>query len=76
MLKRVQAYRDLVLRYETLDEEIDAMLSAHGGDTHQMSEADLARYRQMARQREDLQNEMRIMEHELTLDEDEGGQAS
>jgi hypothetical protein len=70
MLKRVQDYRTLVLRYEQLDEEIDAMLEAHGGGTEQMSEEDRLRYRDMARERDDLQNEIRVLGQQLTLDED------
>ncbi|MDZ4764618.1 MAG: hypothetical protein SGI73_08700 [Chloroflexota bacterium] len=68
---QVQTYRQLVLRYEALDEEIDALIMAHGGTSEKMPAADLRRYRDLARQRDELLNEMRLMEHQLLLDEDE-----
>jgi hypothetical protein len=64
----VQAYRELVLRYEKLDEEIDALVAAHGSED-QMADQYLAQYRNLARQREDLLNEMRLLEQQLHLDD-------
>ena len=58
-----------VLLYEALDEEIDQLLTAHGGGTEHMTEADQARYRELARKRDDVLNEMRILEQELHLDD-------
>lgn len=72
MLDRVEQYRQLVLRYEALDEVIDDFLMAHGGTMEKMSPEDLSRYRDLARQRDDLQNEMRVLERELSLDEENG----
>ncbi len=67
--QRIEIYRELVLRYEKLDEEIDAYIARHGS-IEQMDDEYLAHYRTMARQREDLQNEMRMLEHQLKLDEE------
>lgn len=68
---QVQNYRQLVLRYEALDEEIDALIMKHGGTSEKMPDDDLRHYRELARQRDELLNDMRLMEHQLLLDEDE-----
>ncbi|HEX2905632.1 MAG TPA: hypothetical protein VHO69_02140 [Phototrophicaceae bacterium] len=70
-LHQVQEYRKIVLLYEALDEQIDAFLTAHGGHTEKMSADEVAQYRQMARRRDDLLNQMRAMEHQLNINEDE-----
>jgi hypothetical protein len=70
-LNRVQEYRKLVLLYEALDEEIDKLIMAHGGSTEKMSDTDLERYRYLARRRDELLNDMRNMEQELLLADDE-----
>jgi hypothetical protein len=67
--QRVQIYRDLVLRYEKLDEDIDAYIARHGS-VEQMDSEYLAHYRKLAREREDMQNEMRMLEKQLKLDEE------
>jgi hypothetical protein len=69
-LSRVQTYRKLVLLYEALDSEIDALIMAHGGSSEQMTDADRARYRDLAKKRDEVQNEMRLLEHELDLDDE------
>lgn len=66
----IQRYRDLVLAYEQLDEQIDQFLIASGGTTERMSADAVARYRAMARQRDELLNEMRALESELQIDDD------
>jgi hypothetical protein len=68
-LHRVQQYRKIVLLYEALDKEIDDLIMAHGGFADKMPPEALERYRGLARRRDDLQNEMRAMEHELNIDE-------
>jgi hypothetical protein len=68
-LDRVQAYQKIVLDYEALDEEIDAFLAKHGGATERMSEEDLKRYRDLARRRDVIYNEMKALEQQL-LDND------
>ncbi len=40
--------------YEALDEEIDTLIMAHGGTSEQMPPEDLERYRELARQRDEL----------------------
>jgi hypothetical protein len=70
-IHQVQQYRKMVLVYEALDEKIDALLMLHGGFTEQMSPQELQHYRELARQRDDVQNEMRALEHELQIDEED-----
>jgi len=69
-LSQVQAYRKLVLLYEALDTEIDALIMAHGGTSEQMTDADRARYRDLAQKRDEIQNEMRLLEQALNLDDE------
>lgn len=69
LLQQVQQYRKVVLMYEALDEEIDTLIMAHGGTSDKMPAEDLQRYRSLARQRDELLNEMRTMEQQL-LDEE------
>jgi hypothetical protein len=69
LLHRVQNYRKMVLLYEALDAEIDALIAAQGGVPE--NEEYLARYRNLARRRDELQNEIRLLEQQLTLDDDE-----
>ncbi|MCA0453322.1 MAG: hypothetical protein LCI00_05040 [Chloroflexi bacterium] len=68
-LARVQKYQQLVLAYEALDQEIDGLIMAHGGSSEKMPEAELNHYRELARQRDDLQGEMHELEIELNIDE-------
>ena len=68
-LALVQKYRKLVLVYEALDKEIDALIMAHGGSSEKMPSEDLERYRNLARQRDDVQGEMHELEMELNIDE-------
>jgi hypothetical protein len=70
VIHQVQAYRKLVLLYEALDQEIDELIMSYGGVPEKMSPADLQRYRDLARRRDEVQNEMRVMEQQLQLDED------
>jgi hypothetical protein len=67
--QRIELYHELVLRYEKLDEEIDAYVALHG-TLDKMDSEYLATYRALARQREDLQSQMRLLEHQLKLDEE------
>jgi hypothetical protein len=70
-LELVQDYRKQVLIYEELDEKIDKLIMANGGGTANMSEADLTQYRELAAQRNEAQNEMRILEQQLSMDADD-----
>jgi len=67
--QQVEDYRRIVLEYEALDEVIDALLASHGGDAQAMSNDELERYRGLARQRDDLFNEIRMLEQTLLHDE-------
>lgn len=68
-LALVQKYQELVLAYETLDEEIDDLIMAHGGASENMPPDVREHYRDLARQRDDVQSEMRELELELNIDE-------
>jgi hypothetical protein len=70
-LDKVQMYRNIVLQYEAVDAEIDALLMSHGGGSEKMSDDERARYRQLANRRDELLNEMRLLEMQLLDDEDE-----
>lgn len=67
-LQMVQKYQELVLLYESLDKQIDTLIMAHGGVSENMPPESLAQYRHLARRRDDVQNEMRQLEHELSID--------
>ncbi len=67
-LALVQKYQALVLEYEALDKEIDALIMAHGGSSEKMPSEDLERYRDLARKRDDVQGEMHELEMELNID--------
>ncbi|KXK24158.1 MAG: hypothetical protein UZ15_CFX003000382 [Chloroflexi bacterium OLB15] len=67
----VQRYQQVVLEYEELDQQIDRLLMEYGGASENMPQWELARYRKLARQRDDLQNEMRDLEAQLQLDDSE-----
>ncbi len=68
---RVQQYRELVLQYEALDEQVDALLARHSGLTDKMSDEDHAQYRELARRRDEVYNQMKEMEQSLLGDENE-----
>jgi hypothetical protein len=70
-LKRVQEYEKLVLAYEALDEVIDAMLTQDRGQTEEMSVEELNRSREMFRERNEMLNQLRFMEHELMIEDDD-----
>jgi hypothetical protein len=69
LLNKVQDYRRIVLVYEDLNRQISQLLTANAGSTDKMSSADREQYRQLARQRDEVQNEMRWLEQQL-LDDD------
>ncbi|MDX2160091.1 MAG: hypothetical protein SF162_02080 [bacterium] len=71
-LQDVQRYRALVLEYEALDEQIDQFIIQRGGkQEHEMTTDDLTAYREMARRRDDLLNEIRQLETELHLNDED-----
>jgi hypothetical protein len=67
---RVQQYRQLVLEYEALDEEIDHLLELHQGAAERMSASDLEHYRNLARRRDDIHNQIRELEQQIALDDE------
>lgn len=67
---KVKMYRELVLQYEDIDAEIDALIMAADGMPERMTAEAMTRYRELARRRDDLQNEMRWLEQQL-MDEEE-----
>ncbi len=67
MLHQVQQYRKLVLLYEALDKEIDQLIMKHGGASQKMPSEALARYRELAHKRDNVQNEMRQLEQLLDI---------
>jgi hypothetical protein len=68
-LHSVQFYQVYVMQYEKLDEEIDSLIMDNGGTSDKMPPEALARYRQLARKRDEVLNEMRRLEKRLSLDE-------
>ncbi len=70
-LSLVQEYRKLVLIYEALDEKIDELIMTSEGTMENMSEAELSEYRRLARERSEVQNEMRILEQQLMIDDED-----
>jgi hypothetical protein len=70
-LDRVQQYQKLVLEYEALDEQIDELLARHNGATEKMSDDDFERYRQLAHQRDYVYNQMKALERQILLDDEE-----
>jgi len=68
-LDKVQRYREIVIQYEELDSIIDALIMTAEGKPENMSPDDLQQYRDMAHQRDELQNEMRWLESQLLEDD-------
>lgn len=70
-LDRVQKYRQLVLEYEALDEEIDGLLARHNGATENMPDDDFERYRSLAHRRDYVYNQMKALERDIFWDDEE-----
>lgn len=67
-VKRVQEYKESVLAYEALDEQIDTLLQSYGGHTEDLSDEAYIRYRELADLRDLAYNRMKSLERGL-LDE-------
>lgn len=67
-LHSVQFYQVYVMQYEKLDEEIDKLIMDNGGTSDKMPPEVLEHYWKLAHKRDDIQNEMRRLEHRLKLD--------
>ncbi|MCB9453595.1 MAG: hypothetical protein H6672_19360 [Anaerolineaceae bacterium] len=66
-LHKVQQYRKMVLVYEALNAQIDALLAAHRGDMMHMPPEEKLRYRELAQKRDEMLNDMRTLEQELHI---------
>lgn len=69
VLGKVEQYRQAVLLYEDLQQQINGLLKQHSGNSDLMSEDDRVSYRDLAHRRDDAMNEMRWLESQL-LEED------
>lgn len=67
--QQVEQYNALVDQYHALDSEIDTLLTDHHGYTENMTSDDMARYRKLARERDDLFNAMRVLGQNLFVDD-------
>jgi len=70
-LALVARYRQVVEAYEALDSKIDDLIMAKGGKSEDMSSEDRRLYQQWARRRNEMLNEMRLLERQLDLMEDD-----
>jgi hypothetical protein len=62
-------YREIVLAYEEINEQIAALLEANDGGTAKMSDEDYLQYRDMARRRDALYDMMKRLEVRLLGDD-------
>ncbi len=69
-VRRVQEYQRLVLEYEALDEEIDALIAHHRGATEHMPDEAYQRYRELANHRDYVYNQMKRLEREIFPDDE------
>ena len=69
MRDQVQAYDALVEKYHELDEQIDNLLTKYNGYTKNMPPEAIQQYRDLARERDDVFNSMRLMEQKLFSDD-------
>lgn len=74
-LQAVQNYRKLVLLYEAIDSQIDALIMAHNGVPERMNADERAQYRALARQRDEVLNEMRLLEQQL-MEQDQNDESA
>lgn len=71
-LDQVQEYRRLMLEYEDLDGQVDALLAACNGATENMPDEEYERYRELARRRDGVYHQMKALERQLFPDDDNG----
>lgn len=71
-LDQVQEYRRLMLEYEGLDEQVDALLAQYNGATENMPDEEYERYRELARRRDSVYHQMKALEGQLFPDDDNG----
>jgi hypothetical protein len=63
-------YQKYVIEYESLGHQIQALINRHG-TTDKMPKTEFDRYRLLARQRDDVQNDMMRLQQRLNLDEND-----
>lgn len=66
---RIELYQHLVIEYEKLDEQIDALLMRNNGHTEGMPDADYRAYRELAERRDEVHNQIQALENKLLDDE-------
>jgi hypothetical protein len=71
MSSLIAKYRAVVEQYEQIDEDIDGLIMRYEGKSELMPPEDLERYRTLARRRDEIFNEMRSLEQQLLIDDDE-----
>ena len=70
-LELVAHYRQLVEAYEAVDTKIDDLVMTKRKKSEDMSADDMRIYRDLANKRSELLNEMRLLERQLNLMEDD-----
>ncbi len=68
-LQQAAQYQQLVEQYEALNDRIQTMLDNVGGDTRKFAPEEFQQYRQIARQRDEIFNEVRVLQQQW-MDED------
>ena len=68
--EQVEAYQRVVLEYERLHKEIDALIMRYDGATENMPAEDIHHYRDLAERRDEAYNQMRVFEQNLLSDDD------
>jgi hypothetical protein len=68
LAEKAQQYRQSVLDYEALDEQIDQLLHSRGGHSDQLTDEEYTHYRELADLRDLAYNRMKTLER-LLLDE-------
>jgi hypothetical protein len=68
LAEKAQQYRQSVLDYEALDEQIDQLLQSRGGHSDQLTDEEYTHYRELADLRDLAYNRMKTLERSL-LDE-------
>lgn len=68
-LQQAAQYQQLVEKYESLNDHIQKMLDNVGGDTRKFSPEAFQQYRLVARERDEVFNEVRVLQQQW-MDED------
>lgn len=64
-----EQYNELRLKFETLSHQVARLVDTYGG-SERMPSAERERYRQLARERDDLANELLILQNQLFADDE------